>query len=149
MSFIYSFFCDTPADKDNAEVLCKKFFKSTKDGLKSECKQYESEYDQKLRQAEVEFKRTKLELKEQKDRKQMDAVLQVIDDLYQSDEYKGSSESTRSKLETMRSWIDYAAEKAEEHWAKERQKFNSKYGVDETPTDVAYPDEKKEPLVYM
>ncbi|KAF9354425.1 hypothetical protein BGX26_007748 [Mortierella sp. AD094] len=146
MSFIYSYFCDTPAEKENAEALRKRFAKSYRDEIQTECKQYESEYDQKLRQAEVEFKRTKLELKEQKDRQQMDAVLHGMNNLAQSEEYKGASESTRNKLETMRSWIDYAAAMAEEHWAKERQQFDAKYGGVAAP-ETFYGDEKKMPML--
>ncbi|KAF9208059.1 hypothetical protein BGZ49_009924 [Haplosporangium sp. Z 27] len=135
MSFLYSYFNDTPAERENAYALRTKFTGACRDALKAECKQYESDYEQKLRQAEVEFKRTRLELKEQKDRQQMDAVVRVMNNLAQSNEYKGSSENIRNRLEKVRSWIDYASDKANEHWLKERQQFDVKYGGIQTPVE--------------
>ncbi|KAF9354426.1 hypothetical protein BGX26_007749 [Mortierella sp. AD094] len=143
MSFLYSYFQDTPSEKENANTLRTKFTGACRDALKAECKQYESDYEQKLRQAEVDFRRTKLELKEQKDRQQMDAVLRVMNNLAQSNEYKGSSDNTRSKLEKIRSWIDYAASKADQHWTKERQQFDAKYGDIKTAVGAPIAEEKK------
>ncbi|KAF9094858.1 hypothetical protein BGX27_001367 [Mortierella sp. AM989] len=136
MSFLYSYFNDTSSEKENANALRTRFTGACRDALKAECKEYESDYEQKLRQAEIEFKRTKLDLKEQKDRQQMDAVLRVMNNLAQSDEYKGSSESIRTKLEKIRSWIDYAATKSNDHWTRERQQFNARYGGDKTTVEV-------------
>ncbi|KAF9998564.1 hypothetical protein BGZ80_009252 [Entomortierella chlamydospora] len=137
---------DTPSEKENTNALRTRFTGACRDALRAECKQYESDYEQKLRQAEVDFRRTKLELKEQKDRQQMDAVRRVMNNLAQSNEYKGSSDGTQKRLEKIRSWIDYAASKADEHWTKERQQFDAKYGYTKTAAVVEAPvAEEKNP----
>ncbi|KAG0002681.1 hypothetical protein BGZ79_002520 [Entomortierella chlamydospora] len=87
--------------------------------------------------------KTKFELKEQKDRQQMDATLQEINSFAQSEECGAISESARNKLEITRSWIDYADGMAEERWTKERQRFDAKYGCAATPAETIYGDEKK------
>ncbi|KAF9435248.1 hypothetical protein BGZ76_006625 [Entomortierella beljakovae] len=144
MSFLYSILNnDTSAEKENSNAIRAKFTGVCREELKTECKQYESEYEQELRQAEITFKRRRLELKEKKDRQQMDAVLRVMNGLAQSKEYKGSSESTQTKLTRVRTWINYAATRAEENRNKERQLFDAKYGNFKASTEAPASEERK------
>jgi hypothetical protein len=111
MSFIYNYFFNdnsTPSERENAAAF-KTMINDRKTTLKSEYKQYESEYKQAIQDAEVTYKRTKEQAKEDMERKIYVVLQREVDILLKTDEFSNSDAKTKAKVECFVSWMNNAS----------------------------------------
>ncbi|KAF9436774.1 hypothetical protein BGZ76_003005 [Entomortierella beljakovae] len=143
MSFIYNYFTSnnaSPEELENAAAV-KAMLKDRKAMLKTECKQYESEYKKTLKDAEAEYERAKMQAKETLYKNIIDAVQVEFDGIMATDAYINSDPKTKSKIEGFKSWMTCAATSST-HCCKSAAASDGK--VDLPPS---YTDEKKPELI--
>ncbi|KAG0029364.1 hypothetical protein BGZ82_007983 [Podila clonocystis] len=106
MSFIFNLFSDnsTPAERENAAQL-KVLIDERKTALKAECHVLSEACTEKVKAAEAEYKRIKRQTKDELHQQILERVNSEMDTITASEAYAGSDEKTKSKIESMRSWL--------------------------------------------
>ncbi|KAG0330520.1 hypothetical protein BG004_002083 [Podila humilis] len=112
MSFIFNLFSDnsTPEQRENAAIL-KNMVEERKAALRAECKAHETAYNERVEAAKAEYKQKQQEAKDQLHRETFSAVNREMDAIVASEAFAGSDERTKSKIESVRSWLTSAAQR--------------------------------------